>query len=80
MMANFAPVSEDSLMFVNDPRATMTDAAQQFVSAAFPDRKIGQWRGEHFQLVDGVKWYRVRMVKTGWEVFEADYTPSKGGA
>lgn len=62
-------------MLIHDPRATMADAARQFVQAHLPDRQVGQWRGDHFRLVDGVKWYRVRMVKTGWEIFEVNYTP-----
>ena len=63
-------------MLIYDPKATMADAAKQGVKANVEDRQGGRWRGEHFQLVDGVKWYRARMVVTGWEVFEVNYTPT----
>ncbi len=53
---------------IQDKKLNARQAAQVFVEAHFPDRTIGKWEKACFRLLDGCRWWEVKLHKDGWEI------------
>lgn len=56
-------------MIIRDPKLTARQAAEQFVKTNWlTERTIRIWKGNRFQLVDGIRWYEILPIENGWKI------------
>lgn len=47
---------------------TAREAADKFAAEIMNGRKVGEWNGNTFNLVDGRNWYWIAACRGGWEI------------
>jgi hypothetical protein len=61
---------QEPLYVCRNRKASAFDAVEEFARECHDSRPLGEWKAPLFQFRDGVKWYRVTLLKDGWSISE----------